>query len=125
MKTATIPSGSRIDKLMDVSAEVTLALESLEQHTKDMVFDDMVSGVEYGMHKLEQAYTDLVPQQLKVVKACMAEGVSHAVQYVLANVGVHERHLGLVTAQTPANSAKNAFGPFEAYLTTLWEDVNS
>lgn len=125
MKTATVPSGPAVDKLIEVSTDVTLALEALEQHSTDSVFQAMEDGVTYGMFRLTNSYTDLTPQQLKVVKACMAEGIDNACRYVIAHINVHERHLGLCTEHSPACTAKVATDRFGKYMTTLWDDVNS
>lgn len=125
MKTAPMPGGPEVDRLIDVSSDVTLALESLETFTKDSVLRSMEDGLNYGMSKLTQSYSDLTPQQLKVVKACMAEGVNHACEYAVTYIGIHERHLGLCSAQAPAEKAKAGVHDFGKHLNTYWEDVNS
>lgn len=125
MKTAQFPSGPEIDGLIHVSTEVTLALELLETQTRDSIHKGMVDGVDHGMNKLIQAYTDMTPQQLKVVKACIGEGVSFACSYMAAHVNLHENFLGLCSENAPGEIAHGAAHTFNDYVTTLWDDVNS
>ena len=125
MKTARIPSGPEIDSLIAVSTEVTLAMESLEMQTRNCILQSMKDGVDHGMNKLLQAYTDLTPQQMKVVKACIAEGVDHACGYMSAHINLHESFLGLCTETAPGCIAQEATVDFGGYITTLWDEVNS
>lgn len=125
MKTAQVPSGPEIEALIHVSTEVTLAMELLESQTRDSIHQSMVDGVEYGMNKLIQAYTDMTPQQLKVVKACIGEGVSYACGYMAAHVNLHENFLGLCSENAPGLIAHGATHTFGDHVTSLWDDVNS
>lgn len=125
MKTAQVPSGPEIDTLIHVSTEVTLAMELLEKQTYDSINQSMIDGVDYGMVKLNQAYTDLTPQQLKVVKACIGESVNYACSYMAAHINLHENFLGLCSATSPGSMAHSAAHTFSDYVTTLWDDVNS
>lgn len=125
MKTARVPSGPEIDALIHVTTEVTLAMELLESQTHDSIHQSMVDGVEHGMVKLGEAYTDLTPQQLKVVKACIGEGVYYACEYMAAHIQLHESFLGLCSETAPGLVAHGTVHDFSKHLTTLWEEVNS
>ena len=125
MKTAQVPRGPEIDEMISVSTDVTLALELLERQTSKGINFAMINGVEHGMTKIHEAYTDMTPQQLKVVKACIAEGVSHACSYMASHINLHENFLGLCTEFTPGFIAVEVTGDFRQHLKTLWDDVNS
>lgn len=125
MKTARVPSGPEIDALIHVSTEVTLAMELLESQTRDSVLQSMKDGVDHGMNKLLQAYTDLTPQQMKVVKACIGEGVDYACGYMAAHIQLHESFLGLCSETAPGLIAHAAVHTFGNHVSSLWDEVNS
>lgn len=122
MKTATIPNDPMTTTLMEVSAELTLALEEYERHLVHQTSCRMgIAGVNL-YDELVEHLGPIPEDKVKGVREIITRGVVAVATEANTCALIHERTLGLTSEQAPAEIVKKAIAKFKDQL-VYWSDV--
>lgn len=122
MKTATIPNDPMTTTLMEVSAELTLALEDYERHLIHQTAGRM-SNVSIGLYDDLMVHLGPIPEEKeRGVREIITRGVVAIATEANTCSLIHERALGMTGEQAPAEIVKKAIGKFQDQL-VYWSDV--
>lgn len=122
MKTATIPNDPMTTTLMEVSAELSLALEDYEQHLIHQTSNRMGIASVNLYDELVEHLGPISEDRVKGVREIITRGVVAVATEANTCSLIHERALGMTGEQAPAEIVKKAIGKFQDQL-IYWSNV--
>ncbi|ABY63197.1 hypothetical protein ST201phi2-1p372 [Pseudomonas phage 201phi2-1] len=123
MKTAIVPNDPGLTRLMEVNAELSVALEQYENHFRGEVVRHQFDAVSSSLKAITDRLPNLSDQELRIIEAGVADAVHNASEYTVEMIGLHERTLGLTSETAPAEIAKSANTIFGQRIAKYWDDV--
>lgn len=124
MKTATVPNSEELTALMEVTAELSVALEVYENHFRQSYTQQMHEAVSSALKGIHEHCPDLTDNHLRHIELGLSNAVYENSLNQATLIKCHESTLGIVGAGAPSEIALSATAQYAQQTAVYWEQVN-
>lgn len=129
MKTAQVPNSPSLEKLMVLSAELSVVQDDLDKWHQSEINDKLREIIDLNFDAVKEEFNrlEIVDYDEKFIRQCVAYSALSAAEVITTHVKLMERNLGLVTPHSPGELAHQAYeGVLSSefkHIATYWDQV--